>query len=151
MVTGKTLPTNVAEAFGEYPVAVRKRLRLVRSLILDTARKTEGVGQLTETLKWQEPAYLTEETGSGSTIRLGWSKSHPDHAAIYFNCRTSLVSTFRDLFPDAFRYVDNRAILLPVDKPLSEDALSLCIAMALTYHKAKIRKRAGRHHPTIPR
>jgi hypothetical protein len=131
------MPTDVAAAFREYPAPVCKRLERVRALILDVARETEGVGPLAEKLKWGEPAYLTEATGAGSTIRLGWPKAHPGHAAVYFNCKTTLVATFRDLFPDVFEYSGDRAILLDVEIAIDEKALSLCISMALTYHLAK--------------
>jgi hypothetical protein len=62
----------VAAAFSIFPAGVRARLLEVRELIFETAADIKGVGPLTETLKWGEPAYLTQATGSGSTIRLGW-------------------------------------------------------------------------------
>jgi hypothetical protein len=138
------MPTDVAEAFRVYPSPVRKRLERVRTLILGIALETRGVGPLVETLKWGEPAYLTEATGSGSTIRLGWPKARPSHAAVYFNCKTTLISTFRDLFPAVFEYSGDRAIFLDVDGAMDEKALSLCISMALTYHLAKSSKRLDR-------
>ncbi len=141
MTTPNAMPTEVAAAFREFPAPVCRRLERVRSLILTVARETEVVGPLVETLKWGEPAYLTEASGSGSTIRLGWSKARPSHAAVYFNCKTTLLSTFRDLFPDVFEYAGDRAILLDVDAAMDEKALSLCISMALTYHAAKSAKK----------
>jgi hypothetical protein len=60
----------VAKVFAAYPPKLRKRLLAVRRMILEVAQKTEGVGKLEETLKWGEPAYVTAETGSGSTIRI---------------------------------------------------------------------------------
>jgi hypothetical protein len=69
------IPPDVANVLNGFPTPVRGRLLEVRSLIFDIAATSAGVGPLTETLKWGEPAYLTAATGSGSTIRLGWSKS----------------------------------------------------------------------------
>ena len=66
---------------------------------LETAADIEGVGPLTETLKWGEPAYLTEATRSGSTVRLGWFRSSERECAVLFNCRTTLVDDFRERFP----------------------------------------------------
>lgn len=127
-------PAPVAAAFDAFPAPVRKRLDRVRALIFEVAAKTEGVGPLTETLKWGEPAYLTEQTKSGSTVRVGWPKrTKPDHAAVYFICTTNLVSDFRSLWPD-LHYEGDRAILLPLDGELPE-ALGACIGMALTYHQ----------------
>jgi Domain of unknown function (DU1801) len=109
----------------------------VRDLIFETAASIEDVGPLTETLKWGEPAYLTEATGSGSTIRLGRLRSAQRQCAVLFNCRTTLVDDFRDQFPDAFAYEKNRAILLDPGKPLPEAPLSACLVMALTYHRRR--------------
>ena len=49
----------VAAVFASYPPRVRKLAMYLRRIILDTAAATEGVGELEETLKWGEPAYLT--------------------------------------------------------------------------------------------
>jgi hypothetical protein len=109
----------------------------VRDLIFETAADIEGIGPLTETLKWGEPAYLTEATGSGSTIRLGWFRSSERECAVLFNCRTTLVDDFRSQFPGVFAYEKNRAILLDARKPLPSAPLSACLGMALTYHRRR--------------
>ncbi|MDH7803902.1 MULTISPECIES: DUF1801 domain-containing protein [unclassified Rhizobium] len=124
----------VSAAFEAFSEPTRSQLLRIRCLIFEVAEETPGVGPLMEALKWGEPAYLTAATHSGSTIRLGVLKSQADTAAILFNCQTSLVETFRTQFPDAFAYHGNRAILLPPSAPLPEPALSICLAMALTYH-----------------
>ena len=139
----QTMPAEVAAAFREFPAPVRERLERFRTLIYDVAGEDPVIGPLTETLKWGEPAYLTAATGSGSTIRLGWPKTRPNHAAIYFNCRTALVQTFRDLFPGLFEYSGDRAIFLAADRPIDEDALRPCIRTALTYHAAKTGRRTS--------
>lgn len=126
----------VQQVIEQYPAAVRESILLLRELILSTAAADRAVGEITETLKWGEPAYLTEETGSGSTIRLGWKASAPDRLAIYFNCRTTLVDTFRTLFPE-LRFAGNRAILFRADEPVPEDAVKECVRLALTYHRDK--------------
>ena len=74
----------------------------LRELILETAGEIEEVGPIEETLKWDEPAYLTSETGSGSTIRIDWKEKSPDQYAIYFNCKTSLVERFKTLAKEGF-------------------------------------------------
>ena len=135
-IAKNVMPGDVAEAFDAFPAPVRKRLLQVRALIFETAAKL-GVGPLTETLKWGEPAYLTEATGSGSTIRLGWLRSSDKPCAVLFNCNTTLVETFRQQFPDAFVYAKNRAICLSAAGPLPKAPLSSCLAMALTYHQRR--------------
>ncbi|MCX5581146.1 DUF1801 domain-containing protein [Kaistia terrae] len=128
------VPDAVASAFAGFSGPTRSRLLRIRQLIFEVAETTPGVGPLTETLKWGEPAYLTNASRSGSTIRLGVVKTPPDTAAILFNCRTTLVESFRAHFPDVFAYQGNRAILVPTSAPLNEQALAICLAMALTYH-----------------
>jgi hypothetical protein len=129
------MPVNVATAFSAFPERVRARLLEIRDLIFETATAIEGVGPLTETLKWGEPAYLTQATGSGTTIRLGRSRSSERECAVLFNCRTTLVDDFRSQFPDVFAYEKSRAILLNAGKPLPKAPLSTCLGMALTYHR----------------
>lgn len=109
----------------------------LRKLIFETATAIDGVGPLTETLKWGEPAYLTEASKSGSTIRIGWKKAAPTRYALYFNCNTSLVETFRDQFGNDLTFEGNRAIVFDKDDPLPRDAVASCIASALTYHRDK--------------
>jgi len=140
-VTVPPLPREVISAFGALPAPIGKRLLQVRDLIFAIAAKDDNVGRLTETLKWGEPAYLTDETGSGSTIRLGRLKDS-DHAAILFNCKTTLVDTFRERFPDQFEYRQTRALLLPVAGKLPKQELSVCLSLALTYHLDRRRKKA---------
>ena len=125
---------DVAQAFEDYPPTVRRKLLALRELIFETATATPSVGPLEETLKWDEPAYLTSETKSGSTIRLGWKKSAPAQYAMYFNCQTNLVETCRTLFPGEFKFEGNRAIVFDTSDVVPRDPLACCIAAVLTYH-----------------
>jgi hypothetical protein len=133
-VTAPALPREVSRAFEAFPAPMRRRLLEVRKLIFATAKAHREVGPLAETLKWGEPAYLTQETGSGSTIRLGRVKDSERHCAVLFNCRTTLIETFRERFPDQFEYRQNRALLLNVSGALPKVPLSICLSLALTYH-----------------
>jgi hypothetical protein len=108
----------------------------LRRLIIDTARATQGVGALEETLKWGQPSYLTSESKSGSTVRIDQVKAEPGQYAVYFHCQTNLVETFRELYPE-LRFSGNRAILLDAGDRLPEAELRHCVALALTYHLSK--------------
>ncbi len=127
----------VAALFDAYPTAVRTRLLALRELIFDTAAATDGVGEIDETLKWGEPAYLTSASGSGSTLRINRVRGDAGRYALYVNCKTNLVETFKTLFPGEFRFEGQRAIVFDVAEPVQRDALSFCIAAALTYHRRK--------------
>lgn len=123
----------VAEAFAAIPPAPRERLLQLRSLILDTAAKTPGVGQLEEALRWGEPSYLTTASKSGTTIRIHWKPKQPEHCAMYVHCQTNLVAQYRARHGRALQFAGNRAVLFAVDEPLPKGALRDCIQLALTY------------------
>lgn len=128
------MPQDVRAAFDAFPPEVRHRLAEVRLMILRLAAGDWRIGAITETLKWGEPAYLTAATGSGSTIRLGWPRRMPDHAAIYFICRTTLVEEFRERFGDPFRHEGGRAILIPAAGEVATAPIEMMLSSALTYH-----------------
>jgi hypothetical protein len=143
-MTSQPVPEAVAEALGRYPQPIRLRLLQVRDLIFTIAAETEGVGPLTETLKWGEPAYLTETSKSGTTIRLGVSRSAPDQCAIFVNCQTTLIDTFRAHFAKDFAFEGQRALLIPVIGALRREPLALCLRAALTYHRQKATQKIRR-------
>ncbi|HTE81501.1 MAG TPA: DUF1801 domain-containing protein, partial [Reyranella sp.] len=123
----------VAAVFKAYPAGMRKRVLALRELVFDVAAKTEGVGPLTETLKWVQPSYLTEETKSGTTVRIDRLKK-ADGYALYVHCQSGLVPKFRALYPDTFRYEGKRALLFDTDARLPLPELRHCIGLALTHH-----------------
>lgn len=126
----------VASLFKSYPPALRAQMMGLRELVLDTAAKTAGVGKLTETLKWGQPSYLTEETGSGTTVRIDRLKAG-DGYAVYFHCQSGLVGQFRELYPDTFRYEGKLAIIFGVDERVPARELRHCLALAFTHHSRK--------------
>ncbi len=127
----------MAQVFAGYPPAVAPALWTLRELIFQTAAATPGVGPLDETLKWGEPAYLTTRSKSGSTLRLRHKSAQPTDYALMFNCQTTLVETFRTLFPGELRFEGQRAIVFDAGQPIPTQTVSFCIAAALTYHRKK--------------
>ncbi len=135
-------PPEVAATFASYPPEIRKRVLKLRELMLDVAACTQGVGELEESLKWGEPAYITAASKSGSTVRIAWKKTKPKQYAMYFNCQTTLVDSFKTMFPTAFKFEGNRALVFEEAHVVPVEALRICVAMALTYHqKAHAKKR----------
>ena len=126
----------VAAVFDAYPAPLRARLMRLRSLIYEAAEATDGVGALEEMLKWGQPSYLTPETGSGTTVRIDRDKRSGE-PTIYVNCQTDLLSRYRELYPDGFRFDGDRGVV--VGPGADEAALKHMIALALTYHSAKRR------------
>ncbi len=113
----------------------------MRTLILDVAVKTQGVGPIEETLKWGQPSYQTAQSKSGSTIRIDARKG--GGYALYFHCQSGLVPTFREIYGDRLLFEGNRAILFEADEVPDAALLRHCIAMALTHRLAKRTRRAG--------
>lgn len=126
----------VAAKFSAYPAHVRPKLLGLRELIFRTAASAEGVGEIEESLKWGEPAYATRNK-SGSTVRIDWKSKTPNHYAMYFNCQTNLVETFRTLFPNEFVFEGNRALVFGLEDKLPKDSLAMCVVASLTYHLMK--------------
>ena len=125
---------DVEKVFNNYPEEMREKLLLLRKLVIDTAAETDDVKSLEKTLKWGEPSYLTK---GGSTIRMDWKKSKPDQYAIYFNCKTKLVDTFKERYKDEFKYEGNRAIVFHKNDIIPIYELKHCILLSLTYHSIK--------------
>ena len=131
------LSHTVKKKFDQYPSSIRIKMLHLREIIYKTAETTPGVGFLEETLKWGEPSYLPTQTKSGSTIRIDWKNKTPEYYYIYFNCKTTLVDTFRGIYGSDLEFRGNRSIVLLKDKETPVSAISDCIAMALTYHLIK--------------
>jgi Domain of unknown function (DU1801) len=132
---------DVAAVFAAYPQAIRARLLQLRRLIFDVAKATPGVGEIHEALRWGEPSYLTFETGSGSMVRLGVPKDDPSQLALYFHCQSGLVESFRELYGGTLKFEGKRSILLASGDNPEADALRHCVALALTHHLRKRRKK----------
>ena len=128
--------SGVASVFKAYPPGIRAKLMALRELVFDTSEKTTGVGRLTETLKWGQPSYLTEETGSGTTVRIDRLKADNGYA-VYFHCQSGLVGQFRELYPETFEYQGKRAIVFDAKDRVPARELRHCLALALTHHARK--------------
>jgi len=131
----------VKSVFDGYPKPLRRNLDQVRDLIFEVAASTQGVGPIQETLKWGQPSYLTNDTQSGTTVRIdkfGWEK---DKYALFVHCQSDVLEQFRTSFGKDFNYDGNRAIILDAKDDLREEGVRHFIWLALTYH---LRKKKGR-------
>lgn len=131
---------DVQKKFESYPDDIRPKMEYLRGIVLDVAAAEEGIGELEETLKWGEPAYLTSVSKSGTTIRIDWKPKHPEQYALYVNCKTTLIDTFKTLFPE-LTYEGNRAVIFSLHKALPENEVRLLVSMALKYHLNKVHKK----------
>jgi len=119
----------VREKFNSYPAPIREKMLALRQLVLEVAD-----APLEETLKWGEPSYLCQQ---GSTVRMDAKPKQPEQYALYFNCKSKLVDTFRELYADRFHFDGNRAIIFQLNDTPDKVALKHCIFLSLNYHKLK--------------
>ena len=124
----------VAEVFDGYPERARVTMLALRDLVFTVAEEAEIGGPLTEALKWGEPSYLCE---TGSTLRMHWKDSDPEHCRVFFHCQTKLVETFRELYPEEFEFEGNRAIRLGIGADVDLEKLGHCMELSLRYHQLK--------------
>jgi hypothetical protein len=106
-----------------------------RRLILDTAARTQGVGEISESVKWGEPSYTPAIKGIGSSVRLAPRKD--GKVSIHFICHTGLINRFRVQYPNELTFEGNRTIVIDTQNPPPLEALRHCISMALTYFRTK--------------
>ena len=122
----------VAAAFDAAPPAARDGLLALRSLVFETAEDLPQIGRLEEALRWGQPAYLTPERKSGTTLRLGVPKS--GKFALFVHCQTSLIGDFITMFPGQDRIEGTRAILFDSADQIDPRRHGWLIRRALTYH-----------------
>ncbi|QCB48686.1 DUF1801 domain-containing protein [Hydrogenophaga sp. PAMC20947] len=132
----------VAAKFASYPPEAREALLALREIAWETARSMPEVGGIEETLKWGEPAYGTKSK-VGSTVRMDWKTRAPGSYALYFNCQTDLVETFRTLFPNDFVFEGNRALVFRLGETIPADSVAFCMAAAFSYHLNKKKQRSS--------
>ncbi len=120
--------------FAAYPDFARNKLQFLRTLVIETAKDIPEITSLEETLKWGEPSFVTK---TGSTLRIDWKNKTPNQYAMYFQCSSRLVETFKLVFGNLFTYEKNRAIIFQLDQEIPVAALKKCIKATLTYHKVK--------------
>lgn len=123
----------VKEKFDSYPKNIRLKLTAIRKLVYKIA-KEEKITDLEETLKWGQISYLCK---TGSTIRMDWLSKEPDKYALYFNCKSKLIETCKELYPNLGEYSGNRQLTFELGKAVPEAELRHCLILALTYHKVK--------------
>jgi hypothetical protein len=98
-----------AAVFSAYPKPLKAKLLALRRLIFNTARSTNGVGALQETLKWGSRVISRRRRKAAAPSGIDRVNSAANRYAIYFHCQTDLVETFRKLYPTEFSHGGNRS------------------------------------------
>lgn len=128
---------DVGAAFEAFPPQERAGLLALRDQIFAVASENPGVGRVSEELRWGQPAYLTPETKSGSTIRLGVPKT--GGFALYVHCRTRLIHDFSAMAGPEWQVEGTRAVLFSDKDQVGDPAIRNLIRNALTYHRQPAR------------
>ncbi len=123
----------VEKHFNHYPDDIRPKLLALRALILNTALDL-NLGKVEESIKWGEPSFSVK---TGSPIRIDWKVKSPEYYYIFFNCKTKLVDTFRELYGGTLAFEGNRAIRLKLSDPLPEQSIKSCFKLALLYKQIR--------------
>ncbi len=122
----------VAAAYAALPLSARPAALMLRDLVFEVAAQTPEAGPIEETLRWGQPSYITPKAKSGSTLRIGATKT--GEAALFAHCGTRIISSYAATFPDLDRIEGNRAVIFASPKDISPDRVSLLIRHGLTYH-----------------
>ena len=117
--------------FATYPPQLRQLMNTLRNWIHEVADE-HGL-TVEETIKWGEPSFRSEH---GSPVRLGVKTTQPT-ACVYFNCQTSLVDTFRELYWDVLSFDGKRELTLCVNNEVPAEEVRHCLELALKYHQLK--------------
>ncbi|SIT90571.1 protein of unknown function (DU1801) [Yoonia rosea] len=125
----------VARVFAAFPASERDMALSLRDLIFEVADATPEVGRLEETLKWGQPSYLTPETKSGSTLRVGLANG--GGVAIFAHCGTDIISTYAATFGGLDQIEGNRAVVFRCADDIAPARLRLLVHHGLTYHLRK--------------
>jgi hypothetical protein len=125
----------VARVFAAFPAVERDMALSLRDLIFEVAGVTPEAGQVEETLKWGQPSYLTPETKSGSTLRIGLAKG--GGVAVFAHCGTDIVSTYAATFGTLDHIEGNRAVVFRCPDDIAPAHLRLLVRHGLTYHLRK--------------
>ena len=127
------MEVQIQNKFDTYPKSAQVALLEIRSLILDVAEQ-QKLGTVEETLKWGEPSYLVK---GGSAVRFDWKEKTPQQYFLFFNCKTKLVDTFRELYSNDLGFQGNRAIVLNLNEPIPITIVQHCIELSLKYKSIK--------------
>ena len=137
MIPQPTPPREFQAILNTYPDNARQVFMQVRQIMHQITAENPKIGPLSEVLKWGEPAFVTEASKSGSTIRMVWDPEAPEKMGLFFNCKTTLVENMRHIYRDKFEYEDNRGVFFALNEKIPVNAIAHICEMAMAYHLKK--------------
>ncbi len=125
---------DISSILETYPETTLTRYQEFKELVLETADSIDDIKWLEENIKWNE---LSFRSNIGSPFRFGWNSKSPDQFGIYFICSTTLIETFKQLYPDFFTFDGNRGLIFELNQAFPIEPLSHCLKLALRYKKIR--------------
>ncbi len=110
----------------------RAGLLALRGLILARAAELPKAGRVVEALRWGQPAFLTPETGSGCSLRIGTFRG--GGFGLFVHCRTDLIERFRDGPGHGMDTVGTRAVRFDSPAAIRPGPLGFLVGWALVWH-----------------
>ncbi|MGG5332532.1 DUF1801 domain-containing protein [Enterococcus sp. AZ163] len=117
----------IQEFYPTYSEEMISKLEELQNLIWTIAKEQKKT--ISESSKWGQLSIVSED---GTPIRI--AKFSDNEIALFVHCQTTLIETWKNLFPDRLSFSGNRAVIVSVDSPLPASELQVCIDMALNYH-----------------
>lgn len=121
----------IQTVFDAAPDAAKEGMLCLRELIFEVAGGLPEIGDVTETLRWGQPSYVTSRR-AGASLRLGVPKT--GGFALYTHCQTSLIADFSTAFPNADKVEGTRAIHFDDVSQVDAARHGMLIRAILTYH-----------------
>lgn len=134
-MNGRAIPFDdqaVKAVFDGFVPDVKDMALHLRALIFETAARTPQVGQVQEALRWGQPAYLTPQTKSGSTLRVGPAKK--GGCVIFAHCQTQIIPNYVAQFPGLDEIDGTRAVIFKTADDIDPIRVRFLIHHALCYH-----------------
>lgn len=125
----------ISAAYGQGSPQQQACMAELRELVFETARGLQGIGTISESLKWGQPTFSTSSPRLGSPFRIAALRDDESAVGLYFICTTTLVGDFRERYGNDLVFEGNRAIILDSTEALPGKIIAHCMAMALTYNK----------------
>lgn len=126
--------SNVELVTAQYPDHIQSRFDEFKSMVHSVAEGIDDIKWIEESIKWNEPTF---KSNIGSPFRFGWSSKASDQFGLYFICTTTLVETYKKLYPDFFNFDGNRGLIFQSNDPFPKEPLLHCIELALRYKKVR--------------
>jgi len=125
------LSPDILNVIALWPQQAQQHLLAARTIAFDVAQDKPST-QLTESLKWGEPAWRPLK--GGTTLRMSW-KAERSALGLFVDCKTDLCARMQHDFPEAFDYAAPRALYLATDAAFPKDALRHLAKMTFRYKR----------------